>query len=176
MRKLLLFFSVFFLLLSPLPDVQAWSPKYDLYLKRWGEFYFPYENWKRWKAQGIAESNLNSLARSRCGALGVMQLMPETARELGADPYDPESNIRGGIKYDARLFKMWSQIPDKNERLNFTFASYNAGPGWIIKAYRVSRKPEWKETARHLPSFTGKHSAETIGYVARINKIYRQLQ
>lgn len=176
MRKLLPLFSVFFLLLLPLLDAHAWDVKYDLYFKRWGQFYFPFEDWKHWKAQGIAESRLNPKALSHCGAISIMQLMPGTAKELGVNPYDPEANIQGGIKYDAKLFKFWSQIPDKNERLNFTYASYNAGPGWIIKAYRISRQPEWKATAQNLPLITGRHSAETTGYVARINHIYKLLR
>jgi len=176
MRKLLPLFSVFFLLLLPLLDAHAWSAKYDLYFKRWGQVYFPFENWKRWKAQGIAESNLNSLARSRCGALGVMQLMPATAKELGVNPYDPESNIRGGIKYDAKLYKIWAKIPIKTERFNFTYASYNAGPGWIIKASKMAQSIEWSAAAEKLPLITGKHAAETTGYVKKINSIYRQIQ
>ena len=60
------------------------------------------------KAVGKAESNFNPNAVSRCGAQGVMQLMPATAKELGVkDAFDAEQNIMGGTKYIAGLLKKY---------------------------------------------------------------------
>jgi soluble lytic murein transglycosylase-like protein len=60
------------------------------------------------KAIGKAESNFNSKAVSRCGAQGVMQLMPATAKSLGVtDSFDAEQNIMGGSKYIAGLLKKY---------------------------------------------------------------------
>ena len=98
--------------------------------------------------------------------------MPGTAKELGANPYDPESNIQGGIKYDKKIDSRL-KIQDSTDRRNIMFASYNAGPGWILKAMRLAKSTQWPLVAEQLKGITGKHSAETIGYVARINKIYR---
>ena len=69
-------------------------------------------------------------ARSKSGAIGVMQLMPGTAKELGVDPTDPNQNIAGGISY---LKKMYSKYQDPA----LTAAAYNAGPGRLDKALRA---------------------------------------
>ena len=167
-----LFCLACFLLLLLSLNAEASSIKYDIYFQRWGHFYFPFEDWKWWKTQGLAESNLNPNAVSWCGARGLMQLMPGTAKDLGVNPYDPESNIQGGIKYDRQIDKRLSHISNPDRR-NIMFASYNAGPGWILKAMRLAKSTQWPLVAEQLKNVTGKHSAETIGYVSRINKIYR---
>ena len=81
-----------------------------------------------------AESDFIPDRISRCGAMGTMQLMPGTARELGlTDPFHPEQNVDGGVRYLARLMRRY--------RGDFrrVAAAYNAGPNRVPRsgAYRV---------------------------------------
>lgn len=73
------------------------------------------------------ESRFSNAAISAAGAVGIAQLMPGTAAEMGADPYDPAQNIDGGAGY---LRRMIDQNLDKGEdALDYALAAYNAGPG-----------------------------------------------
>ncbi len=83
------------------------------------------------------ESGGNPSAISPAGAIGLMQLMPGTARGLGVNPFNPVENIEGGTKYIARQLKAFGNIPE-------ALAAYNAGPG------RVSRYREIAETSNYV--------------------------
>lgn len=149
--------------------------KYDLIFKRWGEFYFPFDDWRWFKSQGMAESNLDPQAVSWCGAVGVMQIMPGTATDLGVkNRWDPEENIQGGIKYDKQVDRIFKVI-DQPERRKFMFAGYNAGPGNIRKAKNLADSTVWDTVADSLHLVTGKHSTETINYVKRIYLMKKNL-
>lgn len=92
-----------------------------------------------------AESSYNSGATSPKGAGGLMQLMPDTARELGVkDVYDPKANIQGGAKYLKRLMTLF------DNDIALAVAAYNAGPQAVISRGGVI--PPFAETQRYVPS------------------------
>lgn len=99
-------------------------------------------DWRLLAAQIHQESRFNSNAVSWAGATGLMQLMPNTARQFGVtDVQNPNENIKGGTLFIAWLDKYWGErIIDKNERIKFVLASYNAGLGHVIDARNLAEK------------------------------------
>ena len=93
------------------------------------------------KAIAIAESNMNQDDISDAGAIGVMQLMPETAAGLGVDPYDEQQNIEGGAKYIKQMLNTFGGNVKK------AVAAYNAGPGAVQKYGGI---PPYSETQHYV--------------------------
>jgi len=100
-----------------------------------------------------SESGYRQDAVSRKGAIGLMQLMPETAATLHADPHDAEQNVEAGTRYLRDLLVQYKEYPDQVRR---ALAAYNAGPGAVQKYNGV-------------PPY-----AETRNYVQRIVEAYRK--
>ncbi len=99
------------------------------------------------KAIGKQESNFNPDAVSRCGAQGIMQLMPRTAASLGVeDSFDPKQNIMGGAKYISQLLDKY----DGNASL--ALAAYNAGSNNVAKYGGI---PPFKETQDYVKKVLG---------------------
>jgi membrane-bound lytic murein transglycosylase F len=88
------------------------------------------------------ESRFDPNASSESGAYGLMQIMPLTGELLGIDINgSPENNIRAGVTYIKWLDELFKdKIPDKDERIKFILASYNAGYGHVIDARELARK------------------------------------
>lgn len=91
------------------------------------------------------ESNWNAKAKSHKGAIGLAQLMPQTARSLGVNPHDPKQNLEGGARYlktQYRTFKSW----------RLALAAYNAGPGAVKKHNGI---PPYRETQNYVRRIMG---------------------
>lgn len=157
-----------------------WTDKYDHYFKKYTKHYFgPHFNWHWFKAQAIAESGLDPDAKSHAGAVGIMQIMPATYKEIKesnphfTDIRSAKWNIAAGIYYDRQLYRRWrKQHPlTSNEQISFALASYNAGFGTIRSAFRKAKKKSdkitrWKQVAPFAPG-------ETRGYVKRIRRLMK---
>ncbi len=149
-----------------------WTTDYDEHFQKYTKRYFgPNFDWEWFKAQAIAESGLNPLAKSSTGAKGLMQILPSTYAEIRrSNPYfsninDPRWNIAAGIYYDRTLYGAWPEIPE-SDRLFFAFGSYNAGLGGMLGAYRRSgnRARSWSQVEAFAPK-------ETRNYVQRIRHL-----
>ena len=128
----------------------------------------PYDDWFResaripgwdWRliaSQAYQESRFNPNARSWAGAIGVMQIMPRTARELKVNPRDVRQSIEGACRYLWKLDDRWKNvIPEESERRKFILASYNVGLGHVEDARRLAEKhgddpAKWDDVAYWL--------------------------
>ena len=106
---------------------------------------------------GIVEAVIYQESRGRInavsskGALGLMQLMPGTAAQLGVNPYDVDQNIRGGALYLRQQIDRFGSIP-------LALAAYNAGPGAVL---RYGGIPPYRETQNYVATILGRWQPPT---------------
>ena len=103
-----------------------------------------------------AESNFISDVVSPKGAIGLMQLMPETAMEFGADPMDPKQNVDAGVQY---LHYLLGRYQKHHNSLTRVIAAYNAGPGMVDRYHGI---PPFRETRQYV--------ARVLGFLSRFQK------
>ena len=167
----------------PIASAQPRDPadRYDDTFRKAAKRSFgPVFDWRVFKAQGMAESNLDPLARSRVGARGLMQLMPSTYREIASENADlaminnPELNIEAGIAYDRRLWLRWENDSVADDRRQFMFASYNAGRATLLAAQRRARERRldprrWRNIEKIAASVPRWRHLQTLDYVRKID-------
>lgn len=111
----------------------------------------------------LTESNYNEFAISSKGAVGLMQLMPETARDYGVkNLYNPTENIEGGVRYLKHLMNYYGN-------LDLSLAAYNAGPEAVAKYGGV---PPYPETRRYIKKVKA-YLSQTKAIKRRKSKIYK---
>lgn len=164
------------------------TDRYDPTFRKYSKRYFgPTFDWRLFKAQGMAESDLRPDAKSWVGARGIMQLMPSTFQAISSRQTaftsidDPEFNIAAGIMHDRYLWRLWEKdAVNETERARFMFASYNAGEGTILRARNVARDARldhdrWTSIEQVAPNVQRWRYRETLGYVRRIESNWERM-
>lgn len=135
------------------------------------------------KALIYTESRFDPDAVSPVGAMGLGQIMPGTWKEnaakidAGDNPFDAKQSLRVGAFYLRRVIKFWDAYRPPHERVFLGLASYNAGPGNILKAQRqCGGARTWANIRPCLPQITGHHSKETINYVKHIQVTFCRIK
>ena len=135
-------------------------------------------DWMLMAAQGYQESRLDQNAKSHVGAIGVMQVMPETGKELNVgDITKVDANIHAGIKFIRSMIdKYYANEPmDDLNKVLFAFAAYNAGPGRVRQLRREATARGldanvWFDNVERVAS--ERIGRETVTYVSNIYKYY----
>lgn len=147
-----------------------------MYFKKYGDQYDV--DWVLMAAQGYQESQLDQSVKSHVGAIGVMQLMPATAKEMNVgDVTKTEANINAGIKYMRYMIDhYYGNEPMTNlDKALFAFASYNAGPARVRKLRAETKErgldPNvWFHNVEYVAA--DRVGQETVTYVSNIYKYY----
>jgi membrane-bound lytic murein transglycosylase MltF len=146
------------------------------YFKKYGDQYDA--DWVLMGAQGYQESQLNQNAKSPVGAIGIMQVMPATGKDMKVgDITETEANIHAGIKYMRWMIDQYyaKEPMTKLDKALFAFASYNAGAGRISQLRKEAAKrgldPNvWFQNVEYVAA--EKIGPETVTYVSNIYKYY----
>jgi membrane-bound lytic murein transglycosylase MltF len=156
-------------------DWERFQQAVDLFRKYGDQYGFDY---LLLAAQGYQESQLDQSKRSPVGAVGIMQLMPATGKEMKVgDINKPEPNVHAGAKYMDQLLETYfpdAHLDDENRTL-FAFAAYNAGPGRMAKLRKVAAEQgynpdKWFNNVEWVVA--AKVGQEPVTYVRNIYKYY----
>lgn len=157
-------------------DAQLFDESFRKYSKR---FFGVGYDWRLFKAQAMAESELDPLAHNPSGARGLMQLLPSTFRQIQSQNPEfisidhPAWNIAAGIHYDRTLWNLWDDLKADSDRRNFMLASYNAGRRTILRAQAVALRDsldhqKWASIEIVAARVSGWRHQETLTYLRRI--------
>ncbi|MEO6359190.1 MAG: lytic transglycosylase domain-containing protein [Sphingomicrobium sp.] len=109
------------------------------------------------RAVAWTESRGRQNAISPKGALGIMQLMPGTAAELGVNPLDPDANVNGGARYLARQLTRFQSVP-------LALAAYNAGPGAVLRWGGI---PPYAETQSYVAQILNRYKGVPVAILPK---------
>lgn len=153
--------------------------------------------WELLAAMAYKESRFDSTVASHKGAQGIMQIMPRTAERLGLGPDDAMADhIGAAVRYLNKLDTLWRRmVPDREQRLRFVLASYNAGPGHIIDAQRLAEQlgldpQRWEQNVERAVLLKAKprfyqrpglrngycNGRQVFHYVREVLGLYRQVK
>ncbi|HEX4946512.1 MAG TPA: transglycosylase SLT domain-containing protein [Blastocatellia bacterium] len=176
-----IFYALFLLTLGGnTVSAKAVTDRYDDTFRKYSKRFFSVAfDWRIFKAQGMAESNLNMNARSWVGAKGIMQLMPTTFQEIRSRNPEikainhPEWNIAAGIYYDRQLWTQWQTDAHMDDHNRFMLSSYNAGRGTLMRAQKVAQTRAldptlWLSIRTIAPDVPAWRHQETLSYIERI--------
>lgn len=152
-------------------------------------------DWRLLAAQCYQESTFDPNAKSWAGALGLMQIMPGTASQLGLPMekiHDPESNIAAAAKYLGQLEAKFSDVPSRYDKKNFVLACYNGGYNHIRDAMALAKRDgkdckSWDVVSEYvlklsqpkyyrdpIVKYGYMRGTETVDYVYRIRQRWKQ--
>jgi soluble lytic murein transglycosylase-like protein len=175
------------LTLLPAAAAAQKADKFDATFRKYSKRFFGIGfDWRVFKAQAIAESNLNPDARSHVGAVGLMQLMPSTFGAVRTknpefqDIDDPQWNIAAGIRYDSQLWTSWGDQESVPDRIRFMFGAYNAGRVPLLRAQDKAREERlneraWSSIEIVAPKVPRWRHGETLSYVRRIDENFSKI-
>lgn len=150
----------------------------------------------------VQESGFNEKAESGVGALGLTQLMPTTAKELGVqDPFDADQSIAGAARYLRRLYNAFRESPPEHQH-RLVLASYNGGLGRVrdaqalVRYHKTGDPLRWEPVSLTLSQLTKRHTAmhhgvwaagkpphgyfegatETLAHVERVMHYYARIR
>lgn len=137
-------------------EISAYDHLFKSYASRCGW------DWRLLAAQAYQESAFDAQAVSWMGACGLLQLMPSTAKMVGVargELFDAERNVAGAVRYLGQLADHYSDIRNRDDRINFMLAAYNAGPGHVDDVRALARKyghdaDKWADVERYVPRMT----------------------
>ncbi len=156
-------------------DIARFDAVVDLFRKYGDQYEMDY---LLMMAQGYQESKLDHKARSRAGAIGIMQVMPATGREMKVgDISKIEPNIHAGVKYIRFMMNQYyaNEPMDPLDKMLITFASYNAGPSRVAQLRKDAAKRgldpnKWFNNVEVIAA--EKIGRETVQYVGNVYKYY----
>lgn len=186
-RSTLLLAALFVLGGTSRISAEVVTDRYDDTFRKYAQRFFgPGYDWRVFKAQAMAESNIDMNAKSWVGARGIMQLMPSTFSGIRsrnpemASINKPEWNIAAGICYDRQLYRQWVDQQGDSDSRPFMMGSYNAGRGTLLRAQGVAKTRVldpalWLSITTVAPDVPRWRHEETINYIKRIDSSLQRM-